>query len=234
MLRLVTFVVCCSAVAFADPEVVVDCPAGTHFVTNKGCVANIAPKCPGGTRLEHGKCVALVDTSCPAGMHFVAGTGCVEKPAARPTAKAEPAPAPEAAPARGKKGGTFSGGTFSGNPFSDFLQASCAGLKFEVQGGSRLTGVRAQLLVDGTRLASEELVDVGQIKHIEGTVKGKRIDLKVQQALFGTPLHAQRRRRRMPAREVTRRRGGQLRLERAPHLRAPARVFEQRASARPG
>lgn len=172
MFRLSLAVVCCSAaVAFADPEVVVDCPAGMHFVTNKGCVANIAPKCPGGTKFTNGKCVAIVDTSCPAGMHFVTGTGCVQ-------GNEEPTPAP--APS-GKKGGTF-----SGNPFSDVLQTTCAGLHFEVNGGSRLTGVRAQLLVDGTRLASEELVDVGQIKHIEGTVKGKRIDLKVQQALFGT------------------------------------------------
>lgn len=173
MFRFVIAVVGCSAVvAFAGPEVVVDCPAGMHFVENKGCVANVAPKCPGGTKFENGKCVALIDTSCPAGMHFVAGTGCVAK-------VAEPVAAP--APAKGKKGGTF-----SGNPFSDRLQATCAGLHFEVQGAPRLTGVRAQLLVEGTRIQDEELVDIGDVKHIEGVVKGKRIDLKIHQAVFGT------------------------------------------------
>ena len=187
MFRLATVLVCCTAaVAFADPEVVVDCPAGMHFVENKGCVANIAPKCPGGTRLEGNKCVAIVDTSCPKGMHFVSGTGCVAgsttttaKAAPTPAPAPEPEPAP--APAKGKKGGTF-----SGNPFSDRLQATCSGLHFEVQGAPRLTGVRAQLLVEGTRISDEELLDVGDVKHIEGTVKGKRIDLKIQQALFGT------------------------------------------------
>lgn len=171
MFRSLFTLVCFSAVAFAEPEVVVDCPAGMHFVKNKGCVANVAPKCPGGTKLENGKCIAIIDTSCPAGMHFVAGTGCVAK------VTEEPAPAP----AKTKKGGTF-----SGNPFSDRLQATCSGLHFEVQGAPRLTGVRAQLLVEGTRLQDEELVDIGDIKRIEGVVKGKRIELKIQQAVFGT------------------------------------------------
>ncbi|MGV3624377.1 MAG: hypothetical protein ACO1OB_26390 [Archangium sp.] len=188
MFRLVIAAVSCSAaVAFADPEVVVDCPAGMHFVENKGCVANIAPKCPGGTKFENGKCVAIVDTSCPAGMHFVGGTGCVANSAKAVAKTTTPPPPPppaaeaEPAPAKGKKGGTF-----SGNIFSDRLQATCASLHFEVQGAPRLTGVRAQLLVDGMRLSDEQLLDIGDIKHIEGVVKGKRVDLKIQQAVFGT------------------------------------------------
>ncbi len=125
-----------------------------HFVSNKGCVANIAPSCPGGTKLENGKCVAILDTSCPAGMHFVTGTGCVQSAA-------------------------------SAKKRADVLRATCSGLRFEVTGEPHLTGVRAQLLIDGARLASEELVDLGAIHHIEGTVKGKRVDLKVQQAAGG-------------------------------------------------
>ncbi|PZR18457.1 MAG: hypothetical protein DI536_00825 [Archangium gephyra] len=189
MFRPALAVVCCSAaVAFADPEVVIDCPAGMHFVENKGCVANLAPKCPGGTKFENGKCVAIVDTSCPAGMHFVAGTGCVAKATAKASTSTPPPPPPQpvaepqpAPAAKGKKGGTF-----SGNIFSDRLQATCSNLHFEVQGAPRLTGVRAQLLVDGLRLSDEQLLDIGDVKHIEGVVKGKRVDLKIQQAVFGT------------------------------------------------
>ena len=35
------------------------------------------PRCPVGTRLEAGRCVAILDTTCPAGMRFVQGRGCV-------------------------------------------------------------------------------------------------------------------------------------------------------------
>ena len=176
-------VVLLSAAALADPEVVIDCPAGMHFVKDKGCVANVAPKvdCPGGTRFEGGKCVAIIDTSCPAGMHFVSGTGCVAKArAAAPVKTAEPAPAPEPEPTGKKKGGTFSSG------FSDRLQANCGGLAVEVHGGARLTGVRAMLLVDGRKMGDDLEVNVGQTKNITGKQGNKAVDFKVQQGLWGT------------------------------------------------
>jgi hypothetical protein len=78
------------------------------------------------------------------------------------------------------------GGTFSGNPFSDRLRATCGGLSAEVHGGSRLTGVRAMLMVNGTRVGNEENVDVGETRHITGTVGGKAVDLRVTQGMFGT------------------------------------------------
>ncbi|MFO0593771.1 MAG: hypothetical protein U0228_00635 [Myxococcaceae bacterium] len=199
-----------AAPAFAEPEVDVQCPAGMHFETGKGCKANVvtAPECPAGTHADGKKCVANVDTSCPAGMHFVAGTGCVANtvksastepppppappPAAAPAAKGEtkkvaaapppPArPAPAAEPENPKKGGTF-----SGNPFGDRLRSSCNGIELEVTGAARFTGVRAQLLANGTRVGNEEIVDVGVTKHITGTVSGKAVDLRVTQAVFGT------------------------------------------------
>ncbi len=183
-MRLVLCLVTLGAAhAFAEPEVSIECPAGTHFVKNKGCQANIAaaaPACPGGTKFDGKKCVAIVDTSCPAGMSFVAGTGCVaKKQVAAPAPVAEPAPTPP--PENVKKGGTFAGG-FLG----DRLQSSCNGIAFEVYGGSRLTGVRAMLMADGTRVGSEEDVNVGETRHITGTVGGKAVDLRVTQALFGT------------------------------------------------
>lgn len=177
-----------SAVAFAGPEVQIDCPAGMHFVKNKGCVANVAPKveCPGGTRFEGGKCVAIIDTSCPAGMHFVAGTGCVAKVgSAQKTAEAPPPPPPSrpepaAEPTGKKKGGTFSTG------FSDRLQATCGGLPIEVHGGTRLTGVRAMLLVDGRKLGDDQDVNVGETRNITGKHGKQDVDLKIQQGLWGT------------------------------------------------
>lgn len=72
MLRPAALATVLSAVALAGPEVKIDCPAGMHFVKDKGCLANVAPKveCPGGTHFENGRCVAIIDTSCPAGMHL--------------------------------------------------------------------------------------------------------------------------------------------------------------------
>jgi hypothetical protein len=180
--------------AFAEPEVVIECPAGTHFVKDKGCQANIAeaPACPRGTKFDGKKCVALVDTSCPAGMKFVAGTGCVataeapKAPAKKPTSSAPPPPPPppppvEPAPENDKKGGTF-----SGNPFRDRLRATCDGVPFEVHGGPRLTAVRATLLANGTRVGLEEVIGIGETRHITGTVGGKEVDLRITQAVFGT------------------------------------------------
>lgn len=162
-----------SCASWAVPPVQIDCPAGTHFVKDKGCVAKIASvECPKGTRPDGPRCVALVDTSCPAGLQFVAGTGCVAVGAA---------PAKETKPAKEKKGGSFASG-FTG----DRLSATCAGATFEIYGSGRLTGVHALLLVDGTRMGDEVDVDVGQIRNITGQVGGHAFDLKVQQALFGT------------------------------------------------
>lgn len=170
-----------SSLSFAGPEVQIDCPAGTHFVTGKGCLANIAAKveCPGGTRYDGKKCVAVVDTSCPAGMHFVAGTGCVAGKAAAVEAPPPPPERPDE-PAKKKKGGTFSSG------FSDRLGATCAGLDIEVHGGTRLTGVRAMLLVDGRKVGDEQDVNVGQTKSISGKQGKKAVDLTIQQGLWGT------------------------------------------------
>lgn len=199
-----------------QPEVQIDCPGGTHFVKDKGCVANVAPKveCPGGTRFDGKKCVAIVDTSCPAGMRFVAGTGCVQggAPAAQaktvdpntpPPPPAQPAAAPAPAkkvansdapppppsrpaaaapePENNKKGGTFSSGLGS-----DRLHATCGGVNFDVYGGARLTGVRATLMANGTRIGNEEIVDLGQTKHITGKSGAKSVDLRITQAMFGT------------------------------------------------
>jgi hypothetical protein len=183
-----------SAVSLAQ-DVKVDCPAGMHFVTNKGCVANIqkaAPACPGGTHLEGNKCVANIDTSCPAGMHFVTGTGCVANSgggAVATTATPPPPPPPPERPApaaeeesngKKKKGGTFQSG------FSNRLQANCAGIPFEVHGGARFTGVRAMLLVDGTKMGDDLDVNVGETKSITGAHGKKNVELKVQQGLWGT------------------------------------------------
>lgn len=183
-----------SAVSAAQ-DVKVDCPAGMHFVTNKGCVANIqktAPSCPGGTHLDGNKCVANIDTSCPAGMHFVAGTGCVANggsvaanstpppPPARPETPPPPPPQPEDNNGKKKKGGTFQSG------FSNRLQATCSGIPFEVHGGARFTGVRAMLLVDGTKMGEDLDVNVGETKSITGAHAKKNIELKVQQGLWGT------------------------------------------------
>jgi hypothetical protein len=179
-----------------QPEVQIDCPAGTHFVKDKGCQANVAAKveCPGGTRFDGKKCVALVDTSCPAGLHFVAGTGCVQNaekaatppPAPKKVASDTPPPPPArptqpAEPENEKKGGTF-----SANPFSDRFHATCGGVQFDVYGGARFSGVRAWLMADGTRVGNEEVVNVGDTKHITGKAKGKAVDLRVTQAVFGT------------------------------------------------
>lgn len=179
-----------SAVVLAGPEVQIECPAGMHFVKDKGCVAKIAPQveCPGGTHFQGGKCVAIIDTSCPAGMHFVAGTGCVagggKKQAKASEAPPPPPERPEAdpkkAPTGKKKGGTFSTG------FSDRLSATCGGLDVEVHGGTRLTGVRAMLLVDGRKLGDEQDVNVGQTKYISGKQGKQEVQLTVQQGLWGT------------------------------------------------
>lgn len=184
MLRPAALATVLSAVALAGPEVKIDCPAGMHFVKDKGCLANVAPKieCPGGTHFENGKCVAIIDTSCPAGMHFVTGTGCVAGAGKQQKTAAEtPPPPPERPEPTGKKkGGTFSSG------FSDRLQATCAGLPIEVHGGTRLTGVRAMLLVDGRKMGDEQDVNVGQTKSISGKHGTKAVDLTVQQGLWGT------------------------------------------------
>lgn len=173
-----------SATTLAEPEVKIDCPAGMHFVTNKGCVANLAPKvvCPGGTHFEGGKCVAIIDTSCPAGLHFVAGTGCVASAKATPvkTADAPPPPPERPEPTGKKKGGTFSSG------FSDRLVSTCGGLAIEVHGGARLTGVTAMLLADGKKIGDELAVNVGETKSLTGKQGGKELDFKVQQGLWGT------------------------------------------------
>ncbi|MBL8910781.1 MAG: hypothetical protein JNM17_08785 [Archangium sp.] len=194
-----------------QPEVQIDCPGGTHFVKDKGCVANVAPKveCPGGTRFDGKKCVAIVDTSCPAGMHFVAGTGCVQgSPAVQAKADPNTPPPPPAPPAPAKKvaanpdapppppsrpsapapepENTKKGGTFSSGLGSDRLHASCSGATFDVYGGARLTGVRATLMANGTRIGNEEVVDLGQTKHITGKVGSKSVDLRITQAMFGT------------------------------------------------
>ena len=173
------------AVAYAGPEVKIDCPGGMHFVTNKGCVANLAQKaeCPGGTHFEGGKCVAMIDTSCPAGMHFVAGTGCVarKQAPAQPAAEATPPPPPDRPEPTGKKkGGTFTSG------FVDRLQANCAGIPIEVHGAPRLTGTRAMLLVDGRKMGEEQNVDVGETRNISGTHGKQAVDLRVQQGFWGT------------------------------------------------
>lgn len=96
------------SVALSQVPVDTSCPAGTHFVEGRGCVAKIAPPaCPAGTRFDGAKCAALVDTSCPAGMSFVAGTGCVQgkaRPAAAPKGgqlTPPPLPDPEPTPAAG-------------------------------------------------------------------------------------------------------------------------------------
>ncbi|MFT3710723.1 MAG: hypothetical protein QM817_24125 [Archangium sp.] len=184
-----------------QPEVQIDCPAGTHFVKDKGCQANVAAKveCPGGTRFDGKKCVAIVDTSCPAGMHFVAGTGCVQNTEKTAAAQPPPPPAqakkssdtpppppsrpaqPSAEPENNKKGGTF-----SANPFSDRLHGNCSGVEFDVYGGARFSGVRAWLMADGARVGNEEVVNVGDTKHITGKAKGKAVDLRVTQGMFGT------------------------------------------------
>lgn len=188
MNRLAALIICLlSAVALAGPEVQVDCPAGMHFVKNKGCVANVAAQCPGGTRFEGGKCVAIIDTSCPAGMHFVTGTGCVANGGAQKTAEAPPPPPPPrpaepaAEPTGKKKGGTFSGGFGS-----DRLQATCGGIPIEVYGGSRLTGVRAMLIVDGRKMGDDQDVNVGETRSITGKHGKQDVDLKIQQGLWGT------------------------------------------------
>ena len=184
-MRVILCLVSLSAVhSFAGPEVSIECPAGTHFVKNKGCQATIAtaaPSCPGGTKFDGKKCIALVDTSCPAGMKFVAGTGCVARNQVVAMAAPGPAPAPAPAPENVRKGGTFAGG-FLG----DRLRSNCNGIEFDVLGGSRLTGVRAMLMANGTRVGSEEDVNVGQTRHITGSVGDKAVDLRVTQALFGT------------------------------------------------
>lgn len=180
------------AVAVAGPEVSVECPAGTEFVKNKGCVAKIAaaPECPGGTRFDGKKCVAIVDTSCPAGMHFVTGTGCVQGKGTT-TAKADAPPPPpsrpEPAPAKEeqddgkkKKGGTFQSG------FSNRLVATCSGHDFEVLGRSKFVGAGVMLLADGAKAGDEIDVKVGQTKNITGKAGGKAYDLKVQQGMWGT------------------------------------------------
>lgn len=169
--------------AFAGPEVKIDCPAGTHFVKDKGCLAKVAeaPECPGGTRFDGSKCVALVDTSCPAGLRFVAGTGCVAGKKDKPAKAEAPPPPPERPePASKKKGGTFSSG------FSDRLSATCGGLAVEVHGGTRLTGVRAMLLVGGQKLGEDQDVNVGETRSISGKHGGKAVDLRIQQGLWGT------------------------------------------------
>lgn len=197
MNRLALAAAVISAVSFAQ-EVKVDCPAGMHFVTNKGCVANIQKAaCPGGTHFESGKCVANIDTSCPAGMHFVTGTGCVPgsggavataapPPPAR-AAKNDAPPPPPARPAEAETGGKKKkkGGTFSSG-FSDRLQASCAGLDVEVHGGARFAGVRAMLLVEGSKMGDDAIVDVGQTSVISGKHGKQNVELKVQQGLWGT------------------------------------------------
>lgn len=177
--------------ALADPEVAIECPAGTHFVKDKGCQANIVapPTCPGGTKFDGKKCVAVVDTSCPDGMKFVTDTGCVASEAApAPVAKkkTEAPPAPPAKPASPPPENEKKGGTFSGNPFGDRLRSSCGGITFEVHGGARVTGVRAMLLANGARVGPEEVVNVGETRHITGTVSGKAVDLRITQAVFGT------------------------------------------------
>lgn len=180
-----------------QPEVQIDCPAGTHFVKDKGCVANVAAKveCPGGTRFDGKKCVALVDTSCPAGMHFVAGTGCVQGAASAPPppppqpkkASSDTPPPPPARPAAAAEPeNTKKGGTFSSGLGSDRLHATCGGVSVDVYGGARLTGVRATLMVNGTRVGNEEIVDLGETKHITGKAAGKSVDLRITQAMFGT------------------------------------------------
>jgi hypothetical protein len=195
MTRVLVVLVTLSALpGFAEPEVAIECPAGTHFVKDKGCQANIAaaPTCPGGTKFDGKRCVAIVDTSCPAGMKFVAGTGCVASAESPPPPKKKvsdstpppppPRPAePAASPEDEKKGGTF-----SGNPFRDRLRATCDGITFEVHGGPRLTAVRAMLMANGTRVGPEEVVGIGESKHITGTVSGKAVDLRITQAVFGT------------------------------------------------
>ena len=193
MNRLVVLAVSSWALAaFAGPEVEVECPAGMEFVKNKGCVAKIAaaPECPGGTRFDGKKCVAIIDTSCPAGMTFVAGTGCVAGKATA-TAKTDspPPPPPRPEPAakkedkdddKNKKGGTFQSG------FSNRLTATCNGHEFEVHGGARFAGVRAMMLVDGKKFGDEVNVNVGKTANIAGKVGSKNVDLKVQQGMWGT------------------------------------------------
>jgi hypothetical protein len=193
MNRLVVLAVSSLALAaFAGPEVEVECPAGMEFVKNKGCVAKIAaaPECPGGTRFDGKKCVAIIDTSCPAGMHFVAGTGCVAgkaTAAAKTESPPPPPPRPEPTPApakeedaKNKKGGTFQSG------FSNRLVASCNGHDFEVLGRSKIIGAGVMLLTDGTKVGEEIDVKMGQTKNIEGKVGGTSYDLKVQQGMWGT------------------------------------------------
>lgn len=180
-----------------QPEVQIDCPAGTHFVKDKGCVANVARvECPGGTRFDGKKCVAIVDTSCPAGMHFVAGTGCVQGAAAAPAAPAPskkatntdapPPPPKRPAAASAEPENTKKGGTFSSGLGSDRLHANCGGVSVDVYGGARLTGVRATLMVNGSRVGNEEIVDLGETRHITGKAGGKSVDLRITQAMFGT------------------------------------------------
>lgn len=192
MTRLASVVTLFSALAVAAPEVKIDCPAGTEFVKDKGCVAKIAaaPECPGGTRFDGSKCVALVDTSCPAGMHFVPGTGCVPGKAAAVAAKApapaKAAPAPAPAPAEPEKDGKKKReGTFDSG-FRDRLKATCGGHAFEVHAGSKLIGGAVMLLADGTKFGDEVEIGVGQTKNIAGKLGARAVDLKIEQGLWGT------------------------------------------------
>jgi hypothetical protein len=178
-----------ATVSVAQPEVVVDCPAGMHFVKGKGCAANIGqqPTCPAGTRFAGGKCMAIIDTSCPAGMHFVEGTGCLAsakketKPAAKPVEKATKEEVKEE-PSDGKqkKSGSFSGG------FSDHFKAECSGHAVEVLGRSKIIGGAVMFMIDDKKIGDEISIGVGQTKNIEGAVGGKQFNLKVQQGLWGT------------------------------------------------
>lgn len=66
------------------------------------------------------------------------------------------------------------------------LQANCAGLDVEVHGGARFAGVRAMLLVDGSKMGNDVNVDVGQTDYITGKQGKQNVELKVQQGLWGT------------------------------------------------
>jgi hypothetical protein len=144
--------------------------------------------CPEGAHFDGRKCVLVLDPICPASEKFVPGRGCVPvapvpvnkfgpKPEVMHSTPSTASPAPETPPK--EKGGSFRAG------FTIRLQGNCAGVPIEVHGGARFTGVKAMLLIDGKKAGDEVNVNIGQTKNVEQLFGSKKVNLKVQQGVWG-------------------------------------------------
>jgi hypothetical protein len=172
-----------SALALGAPEVKVDCPAGMHFVKDKGCVANVVAR-PSTSSIARTP-VRRVPPCTSMGMPAQVAWSRSEKP----LENVPPFFLPEGS---GRSGG---GGGASADFSCVFPSTQPVPVTKCMPAGQDVSMIATHLPPSrcvppghstGRKVGDEQDVNVGETKSITGKHGVKEVDLKIQQGLWGT------------------------------------------------